>query len=228
PPRGRDPCAVRSLARDPAGRRRLVQRLRAGDRRPHGPALRPRALRPALRRLSAPRRLPARDGTGDPQHGRGAAPHLARDAGSEDRDRRRRLRGRRRPLPRLVRRRRRRARDRAGRRADPRLSTLPGRAARRPARRAGTSALMAALAYTLTAPLAAHVMTFAPAWELMSLASYVLVLDGARAGREPAASAHAGWVYAVMTHAGLACMLAGMLLLTAWTGSARFADWTAA
>ena len=27
-----------------------------------------------------------------------------------------------------------------------------------------------------------------------------------------------------MTHAGLACLLAGMLLLTAWTGSARFID----
>ena len=77
-------------------------------------------------------------------------------------------------------------------------------------------------------PLAANVMTFVLAWELMSLASYVLVLDGARAGREASASTHAAWVYAVMTHAGLACMLAGMLLLTAWTGSPRFADWGAA
>src|SRR5262249_54014516 len=39
---------------------------------------------------------------------------------------------------------------------------------------------------------------------------------------------HAAWVYAVVTHAGLACLLAGMLLLTAWTGSVRFADWQAA
>jgi hydrogenase-4 component B len=31
-----------------------------------------------------------------------------------------------------------------------------------------------------------------------------------------------------MTHAGLGCLLAGMLLLGAWTGSGRFADWTAA
>ena len=77
-------------------------------------------------------------------------------------------------------------------------------------------------------PLAANVMTFVLAWELMSLASYVLVLDGARAGREASASTHAAWVYAVMTHAGLACMLAGMLLLTAWTGSPLFADWGAA
>jgi len=94
--------------------------------------------------------------------------------------------------------------------------------------RRGCLAYAVFVAAMLVLPLAANVMTFALAWELMSLASYVLVLDGARAGREPAASAHAGWVYAVMTHAGLACLLAGMLLLTAWTGSARFADWAAA
>ncbi|HZF05786.1 MAG TPA: proton-conducting transporter membrane subunit [Patescibacteria group bacterium] len=94
--------------------------------------------------------------------------------------------------------------------------------------RQGCLAYAVFVAAMLVVPLAANVMTFALAWELMSLASYVLVLDGARAGRQPAASAHAGWVYAVMTHAGLACLLAGMLLLTAWTGSARFADWAAA
>src|SRR5438477_3217254 len=94
--------------------------------------------------------------------------------------------------------------------------------------RRGCLAYAVFVAAMLVVPLAANVMTFALAWELMSLASYVLVLDGARAGREPAASAHAGWVYAVMTHAGLACLLAGMLLLTAWTGSARIADWAAA
>ena len=94
--------------------------------------------------------------------------------------------------------------------------------------RRGCLAYAVFVAAMLVVPLAANVMTFALAWELMSLASYVLVLDGARAGREPVASAHAGWVYAVMTHAGLACLLAGMLLLTAWTGSPRFADWAAA
>jgi hydrogenase-4 component B len=31
-----------------------------------------------------------------------------------------------------------------------------------------------------------------------------------------------------MTHAGMACLLAGMLLLWVWTGSPRFADWPAA
>jgi len=73
-------------------------------------------------------------------------------------------------------------------------------------------------------PLAANTMTFAITWELMSLASYFLVLHD----RESKASIHAGWVYAVMTHAGLACLLAGMLLLGAWTGSPRFEDWRAA
>jgi hydrogenase-4 component B len=72
-------------------------------------------------------------------------------------------------------------------------------------------------------PLAANTMTFAITWELMSLASYFLVLHD----RESKASIDAGWVYAVMTHAGLACLLAGMLLLGAWTGSPRFEDWRA-
>ena len=60
--------------------------------------------------------------------------------------------------------------------------------------------------------------------ELMSLASYFLVLHDP----ESKTSIYAGWVYAVMTHAGLACLLAGMLLLGAWTGSPRFEDWHAA
>jgi formate hydrogenlyase subunit 3/multisubunit Na+/H+ antiporter MnhD subunit len=93
--------------------------------------------------------------------------------------------------------------------------------------RRGCLAYAVFVATMIVVPLAGNVMTFALAWELMSLASYVLVLDGARAGRESAASAHAGWVYALMTHAGLACLLAGLLLLTAWTGSAQFADWRA-
>jgi hydrogenase-4 component B len=73
-------------------------------------------------------------------------------------------------------------------------------------------------------PLAANALTFLLAWELMSLASYVLVLQEG----ETRESAGAAWVYAVMTHAGLACLLAGMLLLGAWTGSLRFADWQTA
>jgi formate hydrogenlyase subunit 3/multisubunit Na+/H+ antiporter MnhD subunit len=84
-------------------------------------------------------------------------------------------------------------------------------------------------------PLAANVVTFLLAWELMALASYFLVIERALpAGHEEAAglaareAAHAGWVYALMTHAGLACLLAGMLLVAAATGSLRFADWRAA
>src|SRR5207249_10817672 len=50
-------------------------------------------------------------------------------------------------------------------------------------------------------PVAANTMTFVMAWELMSLASYFLVLHE----REERASVRAAWVYAVMTHAGLAC-----------------------
>jgi len=73
-------------------------------------------------------------------------------------------------------------------------------------------------------PLAANTMTFLIAWELMSLASYFLVLRD----RESRESIRAAWVYAVMTHAGLACLLAGMLLLGADVGSPRFADWRAA
>ncbi len=73
-------------------------------------------------------------------------------------------------------------------------------------------------------PLAANALTFLLAWELMSLASYALVLHDRRAHE----SVSAAWVYAVMTHAGLACLLAGMLLLGAWTGSFAFADWRAA
>src|SRR6058998_442702 len=73
-------------------------------------------------------------------------------------------------------------------------------------------------------PLAANTMTFVIAWELMSLASYFLVLHE----RESRESIRAAWIYAVMTHAGLVCLLAGMLLLGAEVGSQRFADWRAA
>jgi hydrogenase-4 component B len=73
-------------------------------------------------------------------------------------------------------------------------------------------------------PLAANVMTFLIAWEVMSLASWMLVLDR----RDDSEVRRAAWVYAVMTHAGLACLLAGMLLLATHTGSVYFADWRGA
>jgi hydrogenase-4 component B len=88
--------------------------------------------------------------------------------------------------------------------------------------RRGAGAYVVFVGSMLLVPLAANTMTFAIAWELMSLASYVLVVQS-----RTEESAHAGWVYAVMTHGALACLLAGMLLLGAWTGSASFADWAA-
>ncbi|HUG38062.1 MAG TPA: proton-conducting transporter membrane subunit [Candidatus Limnocylindrales bacterium] len=97
--------------------------------------------------------------------------------------------------------------------------------------RRGLLAYLGFVASMSLVPLAGNVMTFALAWELMSLASYFLVVQRAHAGRghgeDPEAAAHAGWVYAVMTHAGMACILAGMLLIAGWTGSLRFADWAA-
>lgn len=102
----------------------------------------------------------------------------------------------------------------------------------------GGGTWLAFVAAMATVPLAANLMTFALAWELMSLASYLLVLQGARqAANEGArqardedarAAEHAAWVYAVMTHAGLAAILTGMFLLTAWTGSTGFGDWRVA
>jgi hydrogenase-4 component B len=83
------------------------------------------------------------------------------------------------------------------------------------------TAFVAALAVV---PLAANAMTFLIAWEVMSLASWALVVDR----RDEPDARRAAWVYAVMTHAGLACLLVGMLLLAAHTGSLRFADWRAA
>ena len=67
----------------PRGRRRLVQRLRAGDPRAQQRGLRRRALRPPFRRLAAPRRRAAGDRPGDAQHEGGAGAHLCGDARSE-------------------------------------------------------------------------------------------------------------------------------------------------
>jgi len=73
-------------------------------------------------------------------------------------------------------------------------------------------------------PLAANALTFLLAWELMSLASYVLVMHD----RESREAIRAGWVYAVMTHAGVVCLVVGMLLLGTWTGSFEVGAWRAA
>jgi hydrogenase-4 component B len=88
----------------------------------------------------------------------------------------------------------------------------------------GRSAYVVFVVSMCLVPLAANMMTFVIAWELMSLASYLLVLHD----QESKESIQAGWIYAVMTHAGLACLLAGMLLLGADAASLRFADWRSA
>jgi hydrogenase-4 component B len=90
--------------------------------------------------------------------------------------------------------------------------------------RRGLGAYLAFVAAMAVVPLAGNVPTFLIAWEIMALASYALVLHD---HHDPAA-VRAAWIYAVMTHAGLGCLLAGMLLMAAWTGSLRFADWPGA
>jgi hydrogenase-4 component B len=90
--------------------------------------------------------------------------------------------------------------------------------------RRGLGAYPAFLLSMAVVPLAANVLTFLLAWEGMALASYALVLSA----HDERDASRAAWIYAVMTHAGLACLLAGMLLMAGWTGSLRFADWSAA
>ena len=90
--------------------------------------------------------------------------------------------------------------------------------------RRGLGAYLAFVGAMAVVPLAANVVTFLLAWEIMALASYALVLHD----RDDPAAVQAAWIYAVMTHAGLACLLAGMLLMAGWTGSLRFTDWPAA
>ena len=61
-------AAARPLAVDPRGRRRLLQRLRAGDPRAQQSRLRRRALRAEVRRLAAPCRRAAGDRPRDLEH----------------------------------------------------------------------------------------------------------------------------------------------------------------
>jgi hydrogenase-4 component B len=72
--------------------------------------------------------------------------------------------------------------------------------------------------------LARNVLTFLALWELMSLASYFLVITE----HEREETLRAGWVYFVMTHAGFAALLLGFLLLARATGTPSFAEWSAA
>jgi hydrogenase-4 component B len=73
-------------------------------------------------------------------------------------------------------------------------------------------------------PLARNVLTFLALWELMSLASYFLVMTEYE--REETRSA--GWIYFVMTHAGFAALFLGFLLLAHATGTMDFAEWSVA
>ena len=74
----------------------------------------------------------------------------------------------------------------------------------------------------LLVPAAASVTTFLLAWELMAIASLVLVLT--EHTRPEARSA--GLVYAVMTQLGFVAILIGLMVLSAAGGADRFADLT--
>jgi hydrogenase-4 component B len=80
------------------------------------------------------------------------------------------------------------------------------------------------VAAMLLVPLARNVVTFLALWEVMSLASYFLVITE----HEHEETRRAGWVYLVMTHAGFAALLIGFLLLARATGTMDFAGWSTA
>jgi hydrogenase-4 component B len=69
--------------------------------------------------------------------------------------------------------------------------------------------------------LARNVLTILVFWEAMSLASYFLVMTDSE--RDETRSA--GWVYLVMTHAGLACLLIGFLAMSQATGTFTMQEW---
>jgi len=89
------------------------------------------------------------------------------------------------------------------------------------ATRSASSALPLFVTSMLLVPFAASVATFLVLWEMMALASLVLVLTD-QSRREAARSA-AQW-YAVMTHAGAAAILFALVLLSAHSGGQTFAD----
>ncbi len=96
------------------------------------------------------------------------------------------------------------------------VAHLPG-----PKRRSvQTFAPLFLLSMTLVA-LAADLVAFLMAWELMSLTSYALVMTD----RERPEVVRAGYIYLLMTHVGATCLLAAFLLLTNATGSMAFSVW---
>jgi len=90
--------------------------------------------------------------------------------------------------------------------------------------RRGRGAYLLFVGAMAVVPLAGNALTFLLAWELMSLASYMLVVHD----REAREAIRAAWVYAVMTHAGVVCLIVGMLLLGAWAGSFEVDAWRVA
>lgn len=80
------------------------------------------------------------------------------------------------------------------------------------------------LAAMVLVTLARNVLTFLALWEVMSLASYFLVMTEGERGE----TQRAGWVYLVMTHAGFACLLIGFLGMAGVSGALHFGDWPAA
>jgi hydrogenase-4 component B len=77
----------------------------------------------------------------------------------------------------------------------------------------------------LLVPAAGSVSTLLVLWELMALASLLLILAEHRTRPEVA---EAGWWYAALTHAGFVAILLGLLLYAAHSGSDSFADLRAA
>lgn len=76
------------------------------------------------------------------------------------------------------------------------------------------------VAAMLLVPAAGSVTTFLLAWELMAVASLILVLtDHVRADARTA-----GLIYAVMTQLGFVAILVGLMVLSASGGADRFAD----
>ena len=91
--------------------------------------------------------------------------------------------------------------------------------------RTAQAALPVFVASMILVPAAANVTTFLAGWELMALASLVLVLTEHRARPEVR---QAGVWYAAMTHAGLVAILLSLVLFSAAAGGESFAALRAA
>jgi formate hydrogenlyase subunit 3/multisubunit Na+/H+ antiporter MnhD subunit len=86
--------------------------------------------------------------------------------------------------------------------------------------RAANAVLPLFVASLLAVPAAGSVAALLAAWELMAVTSLLLVLCEHK--RRPAVADAARW-YAVMTHLGMVCVLAGLLIFAARAGGDSFA-----